>query len=223
MVLSVIVSGCLSSEDAESSSDDDSGGYHSSREVRTPVGMETSDELVGTQEEMETTGDTEVIEETETTEEMETSGEMETTEEMETSGEIETSAQTDSLEQTEAAGETLDSEVQEGYEEEQTGPEVSGEKIYGGAQSREAAQKSHLVRIKNYLLIPSTLEISPGDLVVWRNYQEPSVFTLTSKEGLFEDKKLVYGDTLEYVFTEPGTYSFNVKGYPQMKMTITVK
>ncbi len=219
MILSVIVSGCLSSEDAESSSDDDSGGYHSSQEVRTPVGMETSDELVGTQEEMETTGDTEVIEETETTEE------METTEETEISGteEIKTSAQTDSLEQTETAGETLDSEVQEGYEEEQTRPEVGGEKIYGGAQSRGAAQKSHLVRIKNYLLIPSTLEISPGDLVVWRNYQEPSVFTLTSKEGLFEDKKLVYGDTLEYVFTEPGTYSFNVKGYPQMKMTITVK
>lgn len=218
MVLSVIVSGCLSSEDDENSSDDDYGGYQSSQEARTPKGMETSDELVGTQEEMETTGDAEVIEETEPTEE------MEPTEETEISGaeEIETSAQTDSLEQSETAEETSDSEVQEGYEE-QTGPEVNGENTYGDTQSGETAQKSHLVRIKNYLLIPSTLEVNTGDMVVWRNYQESSVFTLTSKEGLFEDQKLVYGDTLEYVFTEPGTYSFNVKGYPQMSITITVK
>ena len=73
------------------------------------------------------------------------------------------------------------------------------------------------------MLIPSRLEVNTGDKVVWRNYQESSVFTLTSREHLFEDEKLAYGNILEYTFKEPGSYNFSVKGYQKMEMTITVK
>jgi plastocyanin len=60
-------------------------------------------------------------------------------------------------------------------------------------------------------------------MAVWRNYQESSVLVLTSKEYLFEDQRLTYGDTLEHTFDEPGSYNFSVKGYQKMQMTITVK
>jgi plastocyanin len=82
---------------------------------------------------------------------------------------------------------------------------------------------SHIVRLKDYLMIPPGLKINTGDTVVWRNYKESSMLTLTSKEHLFEDQRLAYGNTLEYTFDEPGSYNFSVKGYPKMRMTITVK
>jgi plastocyanin len=93
----------------------------------------------------------------------------------------------------------------------------------GAVQPSGTAQTSHFVRLKNYLMIPSSLKINTGDTVVWRSYQESSVLTLTSREHLFEDRRLAYGNTLEYTFNEPGSYNFNVKGYPKMQMTITVK
>jgi plastocyanin len=70
---------------------------------------------------------------------------------------------------------------------------------------------------------PSNLEINTGDAVIWRNYQESGVLTLTGREHLFEDQRLAYGKTLEYTFSGPGSYNFSVREYPKMQTTITVK
>jgi plastocyanin len=213
VVLSVIVSGCLSSEEneKEESSSGGSGEYRSSQERWTPK-IETS-------EEVETQGETETSEETWASEEIETAENTEISETKET----ETSARIDTVEQQETPEETENSGIQEGFEEKQNEFGVENERGNGSVQSGENIPKLHPVRLKNNLFIPSRLEINAGDIVMWRNYQESSVFTLTSKERLFEDQKLVHGKTLEYAFNEPGSYSFDVKGYPQMEMTITVK
>jgi plastocyanin len=202
VILSVIISGCLSSEDEKDNGKKDreasgsSGGSQRQREVRTPVGM---------QEETWTTEKTETSEEVVTQEELGTPAEMETQIELDTPEEKETSEMPNEpqMEQTEA---------------------WTGERGQAGAkQSGETVPTSHLVRLKNYLMIPSSLKTNIGDTVVWRNYQESTVLTLTSKEHLFEDQKLAYGNTLEYTFNESGSYNFSVKGYPKMQTTITVK
>lgn len=196
IALSVIISGCLSSEDEKDNGKKDreasgsSGGSQRQREVRTPVGM---------QEETWTPEKTETQEEMGTQEETGTQVDLDTPEDAEISG----MTNEPEMEQTEA---------------------WTGERGQAGAiQPGETVPTSHLVRLKNYLMIPSSLKINIGDTVVWRNYQESSVLTLTSKERLFEDQRLVYGNTLEYTFNESGSYNFSVKGYPKMQTTITVK
>jgi plastocyanin len=104
----------------------------------------------------------------------------------------------------------------------QTKTGIEAEKI-GTVQPIGTAPASHLVRLKNDVLIPSRLRVNTGDTVVERNHQASSAFTLTGSEHLFEDERLAYGNILKYTFKESGSYTFSVKGYPKMEMTITVK
>ena len=161
IVLSVVISGCLSSEDEE---------------IGTPV-------------------------ETVAQEELETQTETETQEEL---------------------GTPQETAIPGAGEEAEAGQTEEGRQA-GDIQSGGAVPTTHPVRLKDYLMIPPRLEIYTGETVIWRNYQESSVLFLTSREYLFEDQRLVYGDTFEYTFDEPGSYNFSVKGYPKMQMTITVK
>lgn len=196
IALSVIISGCLNSEEEKKNGKEEweaggsLGGSQRQREVKTPIGM---------QEETWTTEKTEPEGETWTTDNKETQIELDTPEEKETSEML----NEPEMEQTEA---------------------WIGERGQAGAnQPVETVPTSHLVRLKNYIMIPSSLKINIGDTVVWRNYQESSVLTMTSKEHLFKDQRLAYGNTLEYTFNESGSYNFSVKGYPKMQTTITVK
>jgi plastocyanin len=92
-----------------------------------------------------------------------------------------------------------------------------------GTGQQGTPSNPYLVRLKDFNAIPASLEINTGDTVAWRNFQESTVLFLTSKEKLFEDQRLGYGQTFVYTFTQPGNYSFSVEGYPRMQMTITVK
>lgn len=214
IALSVIISGCLNSEDEgengkeEREASGSSGGSQRQREVRTPEGM---------QEEMWTS------EKTETEEEMWTPKETEAMEEATAQEELEASVETGTQVELDTPEETKTSNVPDEPEMEQTEVRKWEQERTGAIQPGGTPPTSHFVRLKNYLMIPSSLEISTGDTVIWKNYQESSVLTLTSREHLFEDRKLAYGSTLEYTFNEPGSYSFSVKGYPKMQATITVK
>ncbi|WP_440948268.1 cell surface lipoprotein [Methanosarcina sp. T3] len=174
----------------------DSGG--TSGGTQPPTVVQTPEEAI-TSEEMETPAETETFEEEETPQEAETAEEGGTPEE------------------------TLTPGIEEGIEEEQTENVTGEEEEPGIVQPAETEPEIYLVRLKNYLFIPSELEVNSGDTVVWRNFDESGVFTLRSKEGLFEDQQLGYGNTLNYTFTENGSYSFSANGYPNMQMTITVK
>ncbi len=143
--------------------------------------------------------------------------------ETETSGETGTSIETEVAEGVGMPEQKVTSGI--GQKSERGQAEVEGEDEKGVEALRpgETTPTAHLVRLNDYLLIPLRLQVNTGDLVVWRNFQKSSLFTLTSKENLFKDQKLAYGNTLEQTFNKPGSYSFSVKGHPKMEMTITVK
>lgn len=179
IVLSIIMSGCLNSEDRkdqEQVSGGSSGGTQK-QEVRTPE---------------------EIKEERGTPAEMETQAELGTPEDMA----------------------TLRMREESGVGQTKTG--IEEEKVRT-VQPTGTAPASHLVRLKNDVLVPPRLRVNTGDTVVWRNYQASSAFTLTGSKHLFEDERLAYGNILKYTFKESGSYTFSVKGYPKMEMTITVK
>lgn len=193
IVLSVLMSGCLDSGEDQEQEEDDSGYSGGS-------GGSSGERF----------------EEEQTPEETLTPGEMETPVEMETF------VETGTPQETETAEEMLTPGAAGGTEEEQTENLTEGEEDVVIEQSTEDEPGTYLVRLKDYLFIPSELEINTGDLVVWRNYED-TLFTLTSEEGLFEDQRLGYGNTFNYTFSETGSYNFSVGGYPNMQMTITVK
>lgn len=136
--------------------------------------------------------------------------------------EAQTPEETVTSEETETAEETLTPVIAGGTEEAQTENVTEGGEEAGTEQPAETGPRTYLVRLRKYVFMPSELEINTGDLVVWRNYED-ILFILTSEEGLFEDQRLGYGNTFDYTFNETGSYNFSVKGYPNMKMTITVK
>lgn len=213
IILSVVMSGCLSSEDDENEEEDQesggsSGGSQRPRQMTTPVGMQ---EEMWTAEERETEGETWISEEMGIPEEAIAQEELETPIETETQGELGTSQET----AISGTGEEAEAGQTEAWTEE------GGQA--GAVQPGGTVPTTHSVRLKDYLMIPPRLEINTGETVIWRNYQESGVLFLTSREYLFEDQRLVYGDTFEYTFDEPGSYNFSVKGYPKMHMTITVK
>jgi plastocyanin len=171
-----------------------------------------------------TSGGTQRYEEAQTPEETITSEEMETTVETETFEEIGTPDETQTAAEAEAetAEEMLTPGTAGGIEEEQTENMTEGGEEATTVQPAGTEPRTYLVRLRDYVFIPSELEVNIGDLVVWRNFDD-SVFTLTSEEGLFEDQRLGYGNTFNYTFNESGSYSFSASGYPNMQMTITVK
>ncbi|MDD3245621.1 MAG: cell surface lipoprotein [Methanosarcina sp.] len=167
-------------------------------------------------------GGTQIPEEVQTPEEAITSEDMETPVETEPFEEAGTPQETETAVEGETPLETLTPGMGDEIEEEQT-ENVTDEEEAGTVQPAGTEPETYLVRLRNYLFIPSELEVNTGDIVVWRNFEESSVFTLSSEEGLFEDQRLGYGNTLNYTFSETGSYNFNVRGYSNMQMTITVK
>lgn len=194
IVLAVLVSGCLNSGDNKEQEEGDSGG----------------------------SGGTQKYIKTYTPEEITTSGETETPTETETFKETKTPEETEIVKETEKYKETQTPSAAGEIEEEQTeNMTVKGKEAQTG-QYGETEPRTYLVRLREYVFIPSKLKINKGDMVVWRNFED-IIFTLTSEEGLFEDQRLGYGNTFNYTFNETGSYNFGASGYPNMQMTITVK
>lgn len=132
-----------------------------------------------------------------TSEEVEIPTEIETPEEVETPIEIETPEEVETSEEVEVPEEVEISEKSE--------------------------PKTYLIRLEKYLMRPSEVEIKTGDIVVWRNSQEPRrIFTLVSEEELFENKNLEYGKPFTHVFNETGIYNFSIIGQPKMTLNVSV-
>ncbi|MGP8331702.1 MAG: hypothetical protein ACT6FB_05110, partial [Methanosarcinaceae archaeon] len=63
----------------------------------------------------------------------------------------------------------------------------------------EVEPKTYSIYMEYYLARPSSLDINKGDIVVWRNRQDPKrLLTLVSEDGLWENRTLGYGRTLVY-------------------------
>jgi plastocyanin len=89
------------------------------------------------------------------------------------------------------------------------------------ALAGEKAAK-HSVTIKDMKFDPDTLEIAPGQTVVWTN-QDDRDHTVSAKDGSFKSDNLSKGDTFEHVFKKAGKFSYACSYHPRMKGTIVVK
>lgn len=67
------------------------------------------------------------------------------------------------------------------------------------------------------------LNINQGDSIVWINDADTATITILSDQNLWNDKigQIKVGATINYKFTEPGTYTFHLKG-SSMRQTIIV-
>jgi plastocyanin len=68
---------------------------------------------------------------------------------------------------------------------------------------------------------PYTESIAVQSEVVWRN-TDVTTHTIVSDEPLFESGVLNNGDTYEFNFTAPGTYTYHCSIHPGMVGTITI-
>ncbi|NYT18980.1 MAG: hypothetical protein GKC08_01625 [Methanosarcinales archaeon] len=85
--------------------------------------------------------------------------------------------------------------------------------------------KVYTIRLDRYSAIPGKLEINRGDTVYWRNEQKDKkyIFEVISEDGLWENKRINYGMSFNYTFTEAGTYNFTVPPWNSMNGTVIVK
>jgi plastocyanin len=75
------------------------------------------------------------------------------------------------------------------------------------------------VSIQGFAFNPESIGVSPGDTVRWTNKDSASHIV---KGSTFESRSLAKGDAYEFVFTEPGVYSYICSIHPSMKGTVTV-
>ncbi|MGZ4903916.1 MAG: cupredoxin domain-containing protein [Halobacteriota archaeon] len=78
------------------------------------------------------------------------------------------------------------------------------------------------IAIKGFAFSPSTLTISRGATVTWKN-EDSVMHTATSDTGVFDSGNLNQGDTFTYQFNDTGTFPYHCTPHPFMKGTITVQ
>ncbi|MGB8216017.1 MAG: hypothetical protein WCE94_01845 [Candidatus Methanoperedens sp.] len=66
------------------------------------------------------------------------------------------------------------------------------------------------------------ITIKPGDEIVWRNTGTDTL-TLVSSDSLFDAQLLANDKEFRYTFKKPGTYSFYLKGNPNLNGTIVAE
>ncbi len=65
------------------------------------------------------------------------------------------------------------------------------------------------------------MKIKAGDEIIWVN-DDSYVFTLVSKDGLFEDKPLDYGKVMTFIFRKTGMFGFEIKVGDSVKFSGTI-
>ncbi|NIA12207.1 MAG: hypothetical protein GWP10_21440 [Nitrospiraceae bacterium] len=84
---------------------------------------------------------------------------------------------------------------------------------------------TRIVWIKTFAFTPRNPTIHVGDTLKWINDQEsPKIdYKLVSKEGLWENRTIIYGNRFEYTFNRSGNYTYYCPGYGSpMRGTVTV-
>lgn len=66
------------------------------------------------------------------------------------------------------------------------------------------------VELRNSTYQPPTVTVEPGTTVLWTNYDTLS-HSVTSMTGIFDSGELETGDSFNYTFTEPGTYTYGCR------------
>ena len=93
------------------------------------------------------------------------------------------------------------------------------------AAATEVIEVPIYARLMAYQILPTGgMEINVGETITFRNFDTMKrQFVLVSEENLWEENpSLRYMRTVNYTFTEPGTYTFYVKPADNRKWTVTV-
>jgi plastocyanin len=75
------------------------------------------------------------------------------------------------------------------------------------------------VAIKNFAFSPTSVKISEGDTVKWTNMDSVDH---TVDGSIFKSGTISKGQSYEFLFTEPGVYSYKCSPHPFMTGTVTV-
>lgn len=87
----------------------------------------------------------------------------------------------------------------------------------------ESAPKTHTVTIDASRFEPATLDVAPGDTVIWRNV-DLFPHTATSRLGVFNSKEIAPGKTWKYVIPKKGRlFEYFCELHPTMKGSLRVK
>lgn len=78
------------------------------------------------------------------------------------------------------------------------------------------------VEINNLSFGPSSLEISKGTTVTWKN-NDLVTHTVISDNGQFASPEIPSGGTYQFLFDETGTFTYHCSVHPQMNGSITIK
>ena len=88
--------------------------------------------------------------------------------------------------------------------------------------ARDASAANMSVRITDFAYAPSSINVTAGDSVAWRNDDAEVPHTVTSDAGSFESGTLHSGGTFSWTFTDAGTYRYHCAIHPGMTGTVVV-
>lgn len=85
-------------------------------------------------------------------------------------------------------------------------------------------QKTEDVAIKGFAYDPSSITISKGTTVTWKNEDSaPHTFTTTKAPVSIDSGSIGNGDVFSYTFDTPGTYEYHCAIHPSMKGIVIVQ
>ena len=93
------------------------------------------------------------------------------------------------------------------------------------ATDAEGIEVPNIARLSAYQILPAGgMEINVGETLTFRNFDTlKRTYVLISEDNLWEeDPTLIYMRTVNYTFTETGTYTFYVQPADTKKWTLTV-
>jgi len=86
------------------------------------------------------------------------------------------------------------------------------------------ASTGNAVTMANYAFAPAALTVHVGDVVTWTNTDKaPHDVTTTSGPVSIHSAMLMTGQSWQYTFTTPGTYSYICSIHPDMHASVVVK
>jgi len=78
------------------------------------------------------------------------------------------------------------------------------------------------VTIDNFSFGPTTLTVTAGTSVTWKNNDDVP-HTVVSDDKVFRSKALDTDDKFSYAFTKPGTYNYFCSIHPKMTAKVVVE
>ena len=91
----------------------------------------------------------------------------------------------------------------------------------GGPDTTGSASGRGEVRIESFRFEPTTLNVTPGTVVVWTNH-DGAPHTATAKDESFDTGRLDEGEAGNATFDMPGTFEYVCDFHPRMEARIVV-